>query len=233
MKSGQPRVAFLALTLLLAGCSGEDGKTPPGGGTSPVAVSPTPLSGPEEPARRTGTAEPAGQQGRLVLSVTDAPFPREHVRAVLVTFGAIRGRVEESTALADGWHELSNELRTIDLLPLHDGIKAELLGADVPPGLWSELRIVLESARIELVDGRSFDLKVPSGDTSGLKVKPEPAVRVVGGLSVELVLDFDLERSFVVQGDPETAAGIKGFIFKPVLEPINASTGGRVLGVVR
>ncbi len=38
-----------------------------------------------------------------------------------------------------------------------------------------------------------------------------------------MTLDFDLEKSFVVQGNPNTAAGIKGFHFKPVVKPLGYS----------
>ena len=44
------------------------------------------------------------------------------------------------------------------------------------------------------------------------------------------MLDFDVSRSFVVQGNPSTPAGIKGFIFKPVIRAVNASATGSVKG---
>ena len=46
-------------------------------------------------------------------------------------------------------------------------------------------------------------------------------------------MDFDLSKSFVLQGNINTPAGIKGFIFKPVLRVVNLTDAGRIEGVVR
>ena len=47
-----------------------------------------------------------------------------------------------------------------------------------------------------------------------------------------MLLDFDVRKSFVVQGNPDTHAGIKGFHFKPVIRTINISTSGTIAGKV-
>jgi len=222
--------ALAGSALLMAGCSEGTRSTPvpqPSSASGDLSLNPVPTTTtkPEEPNSAGDDAVPlpdlgtAPRSGLLRVSVTDDPFPRDVASEVLVTFGELRGRVEGSLDLADGWYVLGTQTRTVNLLPLRNGVKEELLLAAVPPGSWSEFRLIVESARITLTDGRVFDLKVPSGAASGLKIKPEPAVLVVGGLSAELLLDFDLDDSFVVQGNPRSAGGIKGFLFKPVLRP--------------
>jgi hypothetical protein len=60
-----------------------------------------------------------------------------------------------------------------------------------------------------------------------------PAIEMAGGLSAELLLDFDIHKSFVVQGNPDTPASINGFTFKPVIRAVNQSEAGRISGFVR
>ena len=83
-----------------------------------------------------------------------------------------------------------------------------------------------------LTDGRSFDLKVPSGEQTGIKVFIKPGITVVGGLSSDLLLDFDVSRSFVAKGNTKRVDGINGFNFKPVIKASNMSTAGSLTGKV-
>jgi len=62
-----------------------------------------------------------------------------------------------------------------------------------------------------------------------LKVFVSPNLVVTSGLSHEVLLDFDLSRSFVVQG---SSSDIKGFNFKPVIRAVNLSTAGSIAGDV-
>ncbi|MDX2415029.1 MAG: carboxypeptidase-like regulatory domain-containing protein, partial [Bacteroidales bacterium] len=61
----------------------------------------------------------------------------------------------------------------------------------------------------------------------------DPDLRIVGGLTTELLLDFNLDKSFVLKGNINTPAGIKGFNFKPVIRAVNNSTAGLVQGIVK
>jgi hypothetical protein len=63
-------------------------------------------------------------------------------------------------------------------------------------------------------------------------VSVDPPIEVVGALSAELLLDFDINKSFVVQWNPSTPAGILGFSFTPVIRAINRSEAGRISGNV-
>jgi len=92
--------------------------------------------------------------------------------------------------------------------------------------------VYTSEAEIELADGQIFNMKIPSGPQSGIKIFIRPMIEIAGGLTSELLLDFDLARSFVVQGNPRTASGIKGFHFKPVIRATNFSTAGRIVGFV-
>ena len=126
---------------------------------------------------------------------------------------------------------LSSNPSCFDLLTLRDGLTAELTEPfAVESGTFNQLRLVVESAVVELIgegaeqlqfkDGTSVkELFVPSGMQSGIKVHLAggPITPVEGSLTV-LTVDFDVNDNFVLQGNPETPAGIHGILFKPVLK---------------
>jgi hypothetical protein len=78
----------------------------------------------------------------------------------------------------------------------------------------------------------TFDLKVPSGSASGLKINIKDGLVVQDGGFSTVLLDFDVSQSFVVQGNPLTNAGIKGFIFKPVIRAVVEEATGSIEGHV-
>lgn len=191
-----------------------------------------------------GTA-PAGDASVTVL-LTDAPI--DYVAAAEVDIGA----VEILPANGDA-PILLNEDGTdgfVDLLDLQGAVTHTLAEADIEAGEYTQLRLIVESARVELVEGYEFedgsteqDLFVPSGAQTGIKLNLSPAngdesgdegdgpITIAGGETV-LVLDFDVSKSFVIQGNPETPAGIKGMIFKPTLRVTARDVAASISGTV-
>lgn len=127
---------------------------------------------------------------------------------------------------------------TVNLLDLRNGVTQVLAEMDVPAGTYREIRLHVTDAGIvlkeEFWDGDgpvSFDLDVPSGDASGLKLKLNPALVVEEGVSADVLIDFDVSRSFVMKGNKKN---LQGFIFKPVVRAVgNAQTAaGEIDGYV-
>ena len=56
-------------------------------------------------------------------------------------------------------------------------------------------------------------------------------MEIAGGETV-LVVDFDVNQSFVLQGNPNTPAGIKSVSFRPTLRVVVADVAGSVSGAV-
>jgi hypothetical protein len=90
----------------------------------------------------------------------------------------------------------------------------------------------VDSAGLTLTNGDSYDVKVPSGQQTGIKIFVEPSIKVQGGLTSNLLLDFDLSQSFILKGNMNTPAGVKGFNFKPVIRAVNQTTAGQISGMV-
>ncbi len=174
--------------------------------------------------------------GQLRVQLTDAPFPTDSVAEANVTINKIEIRKANEDEGDEGGKPfviLSEEEMSFNLLDLTNGVTANLVDIEVEAGSYDLVRLHVSEASIKLNDGTEFDLKVPSGAQTGIKVFIDPAIVIAGGLSADLLLDFDVSRSFVVQGNQNTPAGIKGFIFKPVIKATNNSTAGSLMGVVR
>jgi hypothetical protein len=117
------------------------------------------------------------------------------------------------------------EPRLYDLLTLQDGIEALLATTPVPADSFAQLRLVVDEATVSLAEGYEFrdgttsrTLHVPSGQTSGIKVKLDEPIVIEEGRILIVVVDFDVNDNFVIQGNPDTPAGIHGILFKPVLK---------------
>jgi hypothetical protein len=170
--------------------------------------------------------------GILSIKLTDSPFPINLVEKATVKINKIEIRGDQPESEGNPFLVLSEEEFTYNLLELQNGITADLVEVKVPVGDYNLVRLYVDSAGIKLKDQTDYNLKVPSGEQTGIKIFMEPAITVVGGLTTELVLDFDVSQSFVVQGNPYTPAGIKGFIFKPVIRAANESTTGSITGKI-
>lgn len=179
-----------------------------------------------------------GGTGTMSLAITDAPFPATDgcVSAAKIEIEEIQAKSE------DGFVTLMEPDAgpvTIDLFDLRAGLSENLAVEEVPTGAYSEIRLVVTKATIEFSDGSpSRDFTIPSGGSSGLKIKIDPPVLVASGQTSEVMLDVNLSESFHTTGlggEPtcdDLKAGESKVIFNPVIRAINEAETALVLGVV-
>ena len=171
--------------------------------------------------------------GRLVIRLTDAPFPIDTIEAATVNITKIEIRkVSEGDEEGYPFIILSEEDMEFNLLELRNGITADLVEMEIEPGNYDLIRLYVEDASLSVKQGETYSLKVPSGAQTGIKVFIEPGLHVEGGLTTDVLLDFNVEKSFILKGNIYTPAGIKGFNFKPVIRAVNNSTAGTIEGEV-
>jgi hypothetical protein len=184
--------------------------------------------------------------GRLNVFLVDAPFPTDQVAEANVTVFKVEARLadqgsEDSEAKEDGdsrgrFINLMDEvIGPVNLLELIDGTSEQLADAEIPAGTYDLIRVYVRDAEVIMNDEEStrYDLKVPSGAQSGIKVFLDPPLQVAGGLTEDLILDFDVTQSFVPKGgSAENPEGITGFNFTPVIRGGNMSTAGSISGTV-
>lgn len=125
--------------------------------------------------------------------------------------------------------------RELNLLDLRNGRVDLLADADVPAGEYDQMRLVVTRGVLTLTDGRVFDLRVPSGSSSGIKLNFE--FEVADGEEKVLLLDVDLSRAFaaIPSGHIDDVSTIREFRFQPALAMrlIDVLEAGSISGQVQ
>lgn len=180
----------------------------------------------------TGCSEQNNDQyGSLKVYITDAPFPIDTIESAEVLITKVDARINQG-GIDSSYTVLSEDSMQFNLLELRNGITEKMIDLEIPAGELDLVRLYVQEASLKIKGGEEFIVKVPSGAQTGIKVFIDPALTISGGLTSELILDFNLEQSFVLKGNMDTPAGIKGFNFKPVIRAANRSTAGSVAGIV-
>lgn len=110
-----------------------------------------------------------------------------------------------------------------DLLELTGGVSVLLVDDEIPTGEISQIRLILGSNNSIVVDGETFPLSTPSAQQSGLKIQLHETLE--GGIFYEYILDFDVEKSIVVQGNG-------GYSLKPVIRATAVAETGAIRGSI-
>lgn len=173
-----------------------------------------------------GTTTPA-TSGTLRVAMTDAPACG--FDAVYVTVEKIRvHQSADADANAAGWSEIRlDPARRVNLLSLSNGVLLELGQTALPPGRYTQMRLVLAAnggaaplanAVVLAGSGTELALTTPSGQQAGLKMKI--GIEVEAGQMADLVIDFDACKSVVT-------AGMSGrYLLKPVLKAVPRLVSG-------
>jgi len=173
--------------------------------------------------------------GKLVINITDEPFPLDMIESATVTVVKVDIR-DADLALTDTVNPfvvlMEDTVLTYNLVELRNGVTAKMIEADIPSGDYDLIRLYITEASLAVKEGGNYIMKIPSGSQTGVKVFIKPSIPVSGKTITELLLDFSLEQSFVLKGNDKTAAGIKGFNFKPVIRAVNNTTAGMIAGMV-
>ena len=142
------------------------------------------------------------------FALTDAPSLKGY-KALYVDVQGIEYSVGDSQ-----WVTLSITPAIVNLMDLTNGKDTLLANVELESGqVVSQVRLLLgDSNTLVLADGREVNIKVPSGQTSGLKFNIHSDVALNSGYRV--VLDFDAERSVVAKGNGQYSLKpvIRGYI---------------------
>lgn len=150
----------------------------------------------------------------VTVKMTDAPAP----------YDAIFLDVEEVQILTSGGREsIDVDADPFDILLYRMGRDTVIAGGDVPSGTIQEIRLILDDDNYIVVDGQSHELKTPSGQSSGVKLKVHD--ELVPGVGYTLLLDFDAARSIVQTGNGQ-------YLLKPVIRAIPEAISGAITGTV-
>ncbi len=169
--------------------------------------------------------------GQMSIVMADAPIANVQSATVWVSRVYLIGGSDSTGAR----YTITSTPAQYDLLSLQGGVTAALGSASIPVGDYTQLRMVVDSARLTLAGGLLFaggsasaTVTVPSGMQTGIKVNFDGAVHVAAGQTI-LVVDFDASRNFVFTGP---ALAPTGLLFKPVLHATVENVAGSIAGTV-
>jgi hypothetical protein len=137
--------------------------------------------------------------GRLRVYLVDAPAAYEAVNISVVRVEVHR----ESSDSTAGWYVLGDTM--------------------LPPGSYSQIRLIIGDGSNIVVNGSSHPLEIPSGPQTGLKLIH--SFVIVPYALYEVIVDFDAGRSIVVTGNGR-------YKLKPVLRAQARQISGDIEGSV-
>jgi hypothetical protein len=201
-------VAVLAAAAL-AGC----------GGTTPSTA--TPASGPATMSVRLVDTSAASALVAASSSVKDATLSGYQE----VNIDVQKVEIASST----GWIVLGTPDRVVNLLSLKgQGLTATLVdGATIPEGHYGQMRLILGTRNtVVLQDGTTHDLKVPSGQQTGIKLTV--SFDVQPGTTADVYIDFCAHKSVFVH-----PAGKSGkYILRPTVRAYDRLATGSISGTL-
>ncbi|GAC1564294.1 MAG: DUF4382 domain-containing protein [Mucilaginibacter sp.] len=151
----------------------------------------------------------------LSVGLTDAPG----------AYDAVILNVQQVVVITSGGQATLNVAGgPINILHFMLGKDTLLAAQDIPSGQIQQIRLVLNNTgnRV-IVNGTSYDLTTPSGQTSGIKINIHD--NLTAGIEYKLLLDFDAAQSIVLTGNGK-------YMLKPVIRAISQAVSGAITGVI-
>ena len=186
----------------------------------------------------------AGSTGTLTVRLTDAPFSTDSVKSVDIFVVRVEGRVadtDDNDANANldnggsaGWQVLASPNASFNLLALQNGASSHVRPGARTRRYLQRLSPHHRSDQVErdaqerpsATEQSSPDVTFPSASKSGIKIVLSEPVKIVGGATTTLLVDFDVNNSFVQRGN---SIEKNGLLFKPVIKGsiVDAATVNR------
>jgi hypothetical protein len=163
----------------------------------------------------------------ISIRLVDAPGDYEAVNVEIVD---VMIKMDNDDDNDSGWMSLDVNTEIVNLLEFTGGFSKVLVDRfPIPAGTLSQMRLVLGDGNTIVIkddnnQGETFDLKTPSGQQSGLKLKVNEVVEE--GFAYDFILDFDVDKSIVHAGNSGN------IILKPVLYASVEKNSGIIEGTV-
>lgn len=160
--------------------------------------------------------------GTLTVEMADAPIDSADAVNVFVE------RVEvNKEGNPEGWTVLNEPQQTYNLLELTNGATAVIGSDELEAGTYQQIRLVLsEDGHSVEVDGNVYDMFVPSGAQTGVKLNVNAEIQE--DIEYVLLLDFDASRSVVKAGEnPQNP-----YLLNPVIKATEKAITGNIEGTV-
>lgn len=164
----------------------------------------------------------ASPTGALTLNITDAVI--DDAKEVWVEFSAISLQPSNGTSFEITF----NSVKKINLLALQGTLFTDLVDqVIVPAGTYDWLRLHVNATEdgvfdsyITLLDGNIYELDIPSGSQSGLKINT--GYEVILNKKLNMMVDFDLRKSIILSSEK--------YKLRPSLRLVNTDNTDTITG---
>lgn len=167
------------------------------------------------------STSPDSGMGTLEVRMVDAPI--DSAAEVNVVINSVQ---VNNTETDTGWVTISEPNETFNLLELTNGAYAVLGEAELEPGTYEQIRLILDTEGNNIVfeDSSSVALTIPSGSQTGVKLNVNAEIE--SGFTYTLLLDFNASKSVVKAGNSGK------YLLKPVIRATNMALTGKIVGTV-
>ncbi len=172
--------------------------------------------------------------GTMIVRLTDAPFLADSLKSVDIHIVRVDARqsdvddtqannsLDDNSSSAGGWKSIAQPNASFNLLDLQNGVSAVLGQATLAPGTYNGFRLVIDPSKssVTLKGGQVLSgstnpgVTFPSASRSGIKIVLSQPVQITAGTTTSLLVDFDVNNSFVMRGN---TIDKNGLLFKPVI----------------
>ncbi|MBP7552798.1 MAG: DUF4382 domain-containing protein [Spirochaetes bacterium] len=154
------------------------------------------------------------EECRVVVRIHDFPLNNVEIKDVIL-------QVKEINLLSENGNivNIMNTLKEINILSVTENNPVLLSDITIPSGIYTQVRLVLSNNNKIIVGNEEFELKIPSGEQSGLKF--DGSFNLQNGKLFEFTFDFIASESIVYN------EGV-GYILKPVIKLL---TSNDILGI--
>ncbi|WP_445664076.1 DUF4382 domain-containing protein [Fodinibius sp. AD559] len=168
-----------------------------------------------------GTDSDSGS-GTMTVEMADAPIDSADAVNVFIE------RVEVNrVGSPDGWVTLNEPQQEYDLLELTNGATTVIGSAELEAGTYPQIRLILtKSGHSVEVDGSTYDMFIPGGPQTGIKLNINAEIEE--DIEYVLLLDFDASKSVVEAGQNDQ----NPYILKPTIKAKEKAITGNIEGTV-
>jgi hypothetical protein len=180
----------------------------------------------------TTTSGPDGLRPVAKVLLTDAPFPYDSVASVNVYVVSVAASTDPDTSGDGGWETIAHPEKVFDLLSLQQGTTALLGEGQLSGKLYRAIRVIIDADASSVLwkDGSAATVNWPypgSGLITLHALVEEPLALFPDAIQVEIVIDWDVGRSFLYNYD-----GTGAFTLIPWLRAVHSAFTGTLAGTV-
>jgi len=166
------------------------------------------------------STSPAVEMGEMKIYLVDSPADYEAVNIVVNRVEVHKSDIGGSES---GWIVINDQATTYNLLEFRNGVTAVLGDAELHVGHYTQMRLIIDQGSHVIVEGTTYNLEIPSGDTSGFKFTH--AFTIEENKVYELTVDFEVKRSVFLTGNNR-------YTLQPTLRLVPNVISGTISGTV-